>query len=383
MPADPVDVFPFAARLDRVAGRLAASGLDALLVTRLTNLLYLCGLDTSSAVGLLTPDGRLHVYTDSRYRAALERERERVGPRLESHILDSANWAGPVVATLAASGGTVLGVEDDHLSLGSARRLEDTARRVGHAVTLVPAGGTVEALRLVKDDVELAILKEAGARLSDVARAILTEGVIAVGRREDEVAADVDARVRRAGFSRPAFETIVGSGPNSALPHARPTSRRLERDDPVVLDFGGVFRRYCVDLTRTLCLGRASPALERMHTAVAEAQQAALAAVAPGIAPTAVDAAARRVLTAAGLGEAFGHGTGHGLGLDVHEAPRLGRPRTDEPDEPALVAGVVCTIEPGAYVVGTGGIRIEDDVAVTATGAALLTDVPSGWPSAY
>ncbi len=384
MPADPVDVFPFAARLDRAAERLATRGLDALLVTRLTNLLYLCGLDASSAAGLLTAEGRLHVFTDARYRAALERERAVVGEaRLEAHILDGASWAGPVVATLAGVGGRTLGVEDDYLTLGHARRLEEAARQAGHALTLAPAGGTIEALRLVKDEVELAILREAGARLSEVARAILDEGVVAVGRREDEVAADVDARVRRAGFSRPAFETIVGSGPNSALPHARPGSRRLEPGDPVVLDFGGVFRRYCVDLTRTLCLGSASPALERMHTAVAEAHQAALAAVAPGIAPTAVDAAARRVLTAAGLGEAFGHGTGHGLGLDVHEAPRLGRPRADEPDEPLLAAGVVCTIEPGAYVVGTGGIRIEDDVAVTATGAELLTDVPSAWPSAY
>lgn len=382
MPADLDDAFPYAARLDGATERLAGRGLDALLVTHLPNLLYLCGLEASSAVGLIGRDGHLHVFTDFRYETALDRQRALVGARLVPHVLDSSAWAEPVIAALVGDGTLSLGY-DDHLSLADARRLEAAAADAGRTMSLTPAAGMVEELRLVKDALELAILREAGGRLSEVARAILDDGVVAVGRREVEVAADVDARLRRAGFSRPAFETIVGSGPNSALPHARPTDRQLERGDPVVLDFGGVFRRYCVDLTRTLCLGHASPALERMHTAVAEAQQAALAAVAPGTAPTAVDAAARRLLTAAGYGEAFGHGTGHGLGLEVHEAPRLGRPRPELPTQPDLVAGIVCTVEPGAYVVGTGGIRIEDDVAVTTTGHERLTDVPSGWPSAY
>ena len=235
----------------------------------------------------------------------------------------------------------------------------------------------------MKDADELAILREAGARLSEVATAILDDQVVAVGRREVDVAAEVDHRMRRAGFSRPAFDTIVASGPNSALPHARPTGRRIEAGDPVVLDFGGVFRRYCVDLTRTLCPGGASPTLDRMHAAVADAQRQALSAVGPGVDPAAVDAAARETLARAGLGDAFGHSTGHGLGLEIHEAPRLGQRRPGAAPDAPLDPGVVCTIEPGAYVVGTGGIRIEDDVAVTATGHERLTDVPLGWASSH
>lgn len=382
MSAAVADPFPCAARIGRAAARLEAAGAEALLVTHLPNLLYLSGLDASSAVGLLTRDGRLHLFTDFRYAAALDAQQHEVGDALVPHVLDAGPWTAPVLAECSAAGVELLAVEDDHLTLADARRLEQAAAAAGQACTLVPGQGLVEHLRLVKDEGELAILREAGARLSEVARAILRDGVVAVGRQEIEVAADVDARMRRAGFSRPAFETIVGSGPNSALPHARPTERRLAPGDPVVLDFGGVFRRYCVDLTRTLCLGAASSALERMYTAVAEAQQAAFAVLAPGTAPSAVDGAARRVLEAAGLGEAFGHGTGHGLGLEVHEAPRLGRPRVSGPAESPLAAGTVCTIEPGAYVVGTGGIRIEDDVAITATGHERLTDVPLGWPSA-
>ena len=214
-------------------------------------------------------------------------------------------------------------------------------------------------------------------------RGILADDVARPGRTELEVAADIDARVRAAGFSRAAFDTIVASGPRSALPHARPTDRRLERGDVVVLDFGGVYGGYCVDLTRTVCLGQPSAEVDRQYHAVLAAQQAGCAAVRPGVLPADVDRAARQVLEAAGLGEAFGHGTGHGLGLEVHEAPRLARPRPEDAAQPPLEAGVACTIEPGAYVTGRAGIRIEDDVVVTADGHEQITDVPLGWPTAH
>jgi len=177
--------------------------------------------------------------------------------------------------------------------------------------------------------------------------------------------------MREAGFSRPAFETIVASGPNSVLPHARPTSRAIQAGDPTVLDFGGVYDGYCVDLTRTVQLGAVPGPLAKLYAAVAEAQQAALAAVRPGAASSAIDAAARSVLERHGLGEAFGHGTGHGLGLEVHEEPRIARP-SGQPDV-VVEPGMVFTIEPGAYVPGVGGVRIEDDVLVTATGCEVLT----------
>ena len=218
----------------------------------------------------------------------------------------------------------------------------------------------------------MATLRTAARLLSQVARACRRSCGRAV--RQD-VAWDIDASLRRAGFERPAFETIVASGPNSARPHARPGRRRLQRDEPVVLDFGGVYDGYCVDLTRTVFMGGADVALRRMFDAVAEARQAALAAVRPGAMPPDVDAAARRVLEQHGLGEAFGHGTGHGLGLEVHEEPRIGKPVAGHADAP-LVAGTVFTIEPGAYVEGIGGVRIEDDVLVVEGGCELLTDVP-------
>jgi Xaa-Pro aminopeptidase len=192
---------------------------------------------------------------------------------------------------------------------------------------------------------------------------------------EREVAGIIEAALRAAGYERPAFDTIVASGPNSALPHHRAGDRALETGDLVVLDFGGVLGGYCSDLTRTVSVGQPSPEAIRLHAAVRDAQAAAIEAVRPGMTTTDVDGAARQVLVAHGLGEAFGHGTGHGLGLDVHEDPRVSRPQSDAPPE-RLEPGMVFTIEPGAYVPGFGGVRIEDDVLVTETGCQVLTSVP-------
>jgi Xaa-Pro aminopeptidase len=234
----------------------------------------------------------------------------------------------------------------------------------------------VERCRMVKDSAEIAIFREAAARLSSVAREV--PGFIRVGRSEREIADDIGQALRRAGFDRPAFDTIVASGPNSALPHARPGRRTLQGGDGVVLDFGGVYDGYCVDLTRTVQLAPLTDGFGRLFEAVRAAHAAAIRVVAPGVQASAVDRAARQVLEAAGLGEAFVHGTGHGLGLDVHEEPRLTKsgsglaPAADE----VLRPGMVVTIEPGAYVPGLGGVRIEDDVLVVEGGCEVLTEVP-------
>jgi Xaa-Pro aminopeptidase len=181
--------------------------------------------------------------------------------------------------------------------------------------------------------------------------------------------------MRDAGYERPAFDTIVGSGPHSALPHYRAGDRILISGDLVVLDFGGVLDGYCCDLTRTVSVGAPSAESRRVHAAVHEAQRAAIAAVKPGVAATDVDLAARNVLEQHALAEAFGHGTGHGLGLEIHEEPRITRPRANiEPVR--LEPGMVFTIEPGVYLAGWGGVRIEDDVLVTETGCEVLTTVP-------
>ena len=184
----------------------------------------------------------------------------------------------------------------------------------------------------------------------------------------------LEAAIRHAGYQGPAFDTIVASGPHAALPHHHTGDRVLAEGDLVVLDFGGVLDGYCSDLTRTVSIGPPSIEARRLYTAVYDAQEAAIAAIRPGVESSAVDGAARAVLEARGLGAAFGHGTGHGLGLDVHEQPRITRVRANVASVP-LVPGMVFTVEPGAYVPGFGGVRIEDDVVVTETGCDVLTTV--------
>ncbi len=381
----PLPRHDFRDRLRRVAAALMGAEADALVIAHLPNLGYLSGLEATAGLGLLTAQGQLHLLVDPRYEAAAALRVDEVGANLLVPIrtanLPASTW---LARHCAGQGWSRIVLESRALSLYDARRLEQALAAVGWEGTLVDTPlDLVEAQRRVKDPGELSILREAGARLSEVARGVLADGVARVGRTELDVAADIDARIRGAGFSRPAFDTIVASGPRSALPHARPTDRRLEPDDVVVLDFGGVYGGYCVDLTRTVCLGHPSAEVDRWYHAVLAAQQAGCAAVRPGASPADVDRAARDVLDAAGLGHAFGHGTGHGLGLEVHEAPRLARPRPDDAAQPHLQAGVVCTIEPGAYVTGRAGIRIEDDVVVTVDGHQRITDVPLGWPTAH
>lgn len=383
-PAPALPVFDYRSRLARAGEALAAAGHDSLVVSHLPNLRYLSGLEATAGLGLLTADGRLWLLVDPRYEAAAADRADDVGRDCLMPVPTAgvrvAEW---IAGRCVGDGLGSLVLESRVLSLHDARQLEQALGRAGWAGTLIDSPlDLVEGLRRVKDADELACLREGGARLSEVARGVLADRVASVGRTELEVAADIDHRIRTAGFSKTAFDTIVASGPRSAFPHARPTARRLEAGDVVVLDFGGVYGGYCVDLTRTVCLGQPSPDVDRQYRAVLEAHQAGCSAVRPGSTPAQVDGAAREVLVAAGLGEAFGHGTGHGLGLEVHEAPRLAKPRPDDATQPPLEAGVVCTIEPGAYVTGRAGIRIEDDVEVTGTGHQRITDVPLGWPTA-
>jgi Xaa-Pro aminopeptidase len=219
-------------------------------------------------------------------------------------------------------------------------------------------------------------LREAARRLSVVAEHAIAE--VRPARTERDVAAAIDARIRQGGFTRTAFDTIVASGPNAALPHHAPGERKLTEGDLVVLDFGGVYDSYCVDLSRTVSVGRADARTRTVYAAVREAHDRAIDAVKPGRSRFEIDGAARDVLAAHGLGDAFGHGTGHGLGIEVHEDPRITRrrPDVDAQDEP-VATGMVFTIEPGAYLAGWGGVRIEDDVLVTNEGVEVLTRVPT------
>jgi Xaa-Pro aminopeptidase len=290
---------------------------------------------------------------------------------------------GPIDATLPRVlrrlGAGRAGVEAEHLTIGRFHRLSSVLAvselqplaSDERAPALVTTERFVERMRAVKDAAEIETMREAGRRISAVARK--ARAWVRPGLTELAIAAAVDAAMREAGFERPAFETIVASGPNGALPHARPTGRVVQDHDGVLLDFGGVYDGYCVDLSRTLHIGPMPAPFRRLFDAVREAQAAAIGEVRAGALPTAIDGAARRVLERHGLGEAFGHGTGHGLGLEVHEEPRLSRLA---PSVEPLQAGMIVTIEPGAYVAGIGGVRIEDDVLVTGEGCERLTDVP-------
>lgn len=351
---------------------MATRELDALVVTSLSNVLFLTNFTGSAGILVLTPD-TVWFITDFRYLTAVSdlRESGHACPGLKLVPVDGSY--DTTLADLLSPGGRI-GFEAAHMTVTRHAWLVEALAKSAPGATLVSTVGLVEAIRVRKDAFEIATLREAARRLSEVAVRIVAD--VRPGRTERDVAMTIDLRIREAGFSAPAFETIVASGPNGALPHARPGERRISEDDLVVLDFGGVYDSYCVDLTRTVSIGVASGRAREVYGAVKEAHDRAIAAVAPGRSAFDIDRAARDTLVARGLGEAFGHGTGHGLGIEVHEEPRIARrrPGIDTQDEP-LVAGNVFTIEPGAYLAGWGGVRIEDDVLVTDTGVEVLTDV--------
>jgi Xaa-Pro aminopeptidase len=370
MIAAPADIL--SARCEALRAALRARDLDGLVVTALSNIAYLTGFFASAAALVVTP-ANVILIGDGRYAAPLK-IRQRECPFLRTlELVPGSSYDQAVVGVLAEHRGGRFGFEAAHLTVMRHKFLIRALEALGWTTPLVDSDGMVERLRVRKDAWEVERLRDGATRLSAVAKCILPR--VLAGRSEADVAAEIEQELRRAGFERPAFDTIVASGPNAALPHARPGQRRLEEGDLVVIDCGGVLDGYCTDLTRTIVLGHPSERQRRLLEQVAEAQAAAFGAIAAGVQPEAVDAAARGTLTSHGIGDAFSHGTGHGLGLEIHEAPRVTHPREDHP-EPPLAAGMVLTLEPGAYFSGWGGVRIEDDVLVTTDGAEWLTDLP-------
>ena len=360
------------ARRLRLWTLLERQDLDALLVTSLPNVAYLTGFFASAGALIVSPNA-MTLVTDGRYVTQIE-ARVRDWPAIRKIVLaPGESYDQAIVEALEPLRGLRVGFEASHLTVSRHRFIAGTLAERGWKNPMSDTDGLVEGLRVRKDQWEVARLRDGAQRLSSVAKCILSS--VLAGRMEGEVAADIEGQLRRAGFERVAFDTIVAAGPNAALPHARASSRRIEPGELVVLDFGGVLDGYCTDLTRTVVCGTAGAREQRLIDQVVEAQAAAFAAVASGRAPEHVDQAARDALTGHGLAEAFTHGTGHGIGLEVHEAPRLTRWRSEHA-EPLLAAGMVMTLEPGAYFPGWGGARIEDDVLVTEGGAEWLTDVP-------
>ena len=262
----------------------------------------------------------------------------------------------------------MVGFEAAHVTVATL----DAWTRAAPAVTWRATERLVERLRIIKDAGEQDTLRRAGRHLAEVVRAL--PQLVKAGRTERAIARAIDDAIEQAGFSAPAFATIVASGPHSAHPHARPTDRDLRAGDLVVLDFGGVLDGYCVDLTRMAVVGKPTADASALFAAVRDAHRAAVDTVRPGLPASAIDAAARDVLTSRGFGEAFVHATGHGLGLEVHEDPRISR--ADGGDSERIECGMVFTIEPGAYLSQRGGVRLEDDVLVTVDGCEVLTEAP-------
>jgi Xaa-Pro aminopeptidase len=365
----PMDV---AGRLDRVREALEGTA-DALLVTKLVNVRWLTGFTGSAGVVLVAPD-RVLLVTDGRYATQAG---EQVAASGLGDLVEIAIGATAAVQTdsLAAAthGLATLALEAHAITWAEQRRYAEAL-----GPDLVASTGLIDDLRVVKDDGELARVEAAAAIATEALTRIrhrLWEGLT-----EAEFGLELDTEMRRLGASGPSFETIVAAGPNSAKPHHRPSSRPIAEGDLVVLDFGAKVDGYCSDMTRTVCIGEPTAEQQRLLDVVTAAQAAGVAAVREGASCRAVDAACRDLITAAGWGDAFSHGTGHGVGLEIHEDPRVS---FAAPEGATLSGRSVVTVEPGVYLAGIGGVRIEDSVVVTTDGCRAITHAPKDpqWPS--
>jgi Xaa-Pro aminopeptidase len=350
-----------AGRRERLRSRLADAGVDLLLVTAPANVAYLSGFTGSSGQLLLGPEASAdRLVTDGRYEERAAHE----APDL-ARVLSR----DPVGAALAQAAGERLGVEAHHLTWSAA---QDLQRRAEDSRTgVVATTGLVEGLRTVKDDAELVCLSRA-CELTVAALDWLVDEVVALDRSEQELATALERRFIDLGADGVAFPSIVASGPNSSVPHHSPTSRRLQARDLLTVDCGALVGGYHADFTRTFALGHLDDELVAVHELVQAAQAAGRRAAVAGSTGGEVDAAARQVIEAAGYGDRFVHGTGHGVGLDIHEAPAVAKG-----SRATLEARTAMTVEPGVYLPGLGGVRIEDTIVVTADGPpTLLTTAP-------
>jgi Xaa-Pro aminopeptidase len=357
-------------RVERLRAALHAQNLDAILVTNPENRRYLSGFTghdsgADSAGALVITGDAITLITDGRYieQAATECPGLRVVKR-------DGQFASTAATVIAEAGIDRLGFEATHVTVALRDDLDAAlAEKAGQGrVSLAATRNLIEPLRAVKDGDEIAAIERAVA-ITDETFTYLC-GYLRPGLTEREVAHEIERYMREQGADGMAFAPIVASGPNAALPHAVPTERAIQLGEPITIDMGARYNGYCADMTRTVCLGEPGPEAQAIYDAVLRAQEACEAELAPGMSGKAADAAAREVLEASGYGEQFLHSTGHGLGLEIHEDPRLSKHATEEQK---LEPGMAITIEPGVYVAGWGGVRIEDTAIVTADGIRVLT----------
>ncbi len=357
----------YAARRDKLRRHFRKVGIDALLVTNFTNVTYLTGF-TGDDSYLLLLDTEEVMVSDPRYTTQLEQE----CPGLEAAIRPPGVGMVQSVAQIARQGhASKLGIEGNSMTVA----LGDQIAKALPTTELVSTTDLVEKLRILKDKDEVAEIRRAiwfAERAFQVLRASLRPE-----RTEKEVADELENQIRLYGGKSCSFPSIVAVGPRAALPHARPTDQKIGADDFVLVDWGADGGLYKSDLTRVLVTGKISPKLERIYRVVLSAQEQAIAAIRPGLSCHEIDQVARTVIAKAGFGKNFGHGLGHGIGLEIHEAPRLAA-KVHLKLEP----GMVVTVEPGIYLPGWGGVRIEDDVLVTKGGCQVLTTLGKQWEDA-
>jgi Xaa-Pro aminopeptidase len=345
-----------ASRMDAIRDGLGERKLDAFIVTGLPNIRYLTGFTGDNAILLVSP-GKSILFTDPRFQIQAAQESSCAVKIAKGPLTPE------VVAAMKRLGVRRAGFEPARTTVEVLKGLSD---RLPMNASLLPVDGWVEQLRMLKSPEEIARIRQSVATNSKAFEQ--TASRVRPGMKESELAAELEYRMRRLGAERPSFETIVAGGPRSALPHAQPTAAKLDNGQLIVVDMGATQDGYCSDMTRMLFLGVPGAKVKRTYRAVLEAQLAAIDQVRAGVPASRVDAAARRVLKHYGLDRAFVHSTGHGLGLEIHERPRIGRK-----DKTTLQSGMAITVEPGVYLEGFGGIRIEDTIVVTESGCEILT----------
>jgi Xaa-Pro aminopeptidase len=346
-------------RLERLRRVLEQQKLAAYLVAVPQNVRYLSGFSGGADAMLLVTGTEQYIFTDSRYQT--QAGQESADWRL---VLVKKGLIAGAVGLLQRLQPATLGFEADYLTCSQYLLLQEQLE----GTELQPAGGVIEAFRQVKDEQEIALLREAAAITCAAYRGVL--GEIATGVTEMEIAGLIECNMRRLGGGSPAFETIVAAGERGALPHGLASERKLQRGDLVVLDLGATYQGYCGDLTRTVAVAVCGEKERQVYELVRQAQLQAVQAVRAGVTGGEVDAVARGYLTEAGYGDYFNHSLGHSVGLYIHEGPRLA-PGSDT----VLQAGMVVTVEPGVYLPGWGGVRIEDTVLVTERGCDILTPI--------
>ena len=344
-------------RQEKLRSALRARKRDYLVVTHVPNLFYLTGFRGSAGIALFGQEDGI-LFVDPRY--TLQAGEQAVGVEVreakQSLLVAAGRW-------LRSKRAGVVAFEDGHLTYASWQALEEASAR---RARFRPSGGVVEDLRVVKDPAELNLIRQAArvtSRVFDEVRGLVKPGV-----SEADLGAEIEYRMKRHGAEGVAFETIVASGARAALPHARASSKLLKKHEFVIFDLGGIISGYAADMTRTVYLGKPDARVRRIYQAVLRAEQSGIQGIKAGVRAGKVDSSARKTLARYGLANYFTHSTGHGVGIEIHEKPRLGRG-----EKQRLMPGAVVTVEPGVYLEGFGGVRIEDTVVVSEDGAEVLT----------